>query len=98
MTAIVLGTVAILALLIMHVLQGRQLERVIDRMEARHECTLLQAQQDREREAQERRQLADRIQAPDRLPVQPVQFQMPVFEPDEIDMVGTIADDPGDVE
>jgi hypothetical protein len=41
--------------------------------------------------AKERAELLDRIQRPDRLPVQaPVTFQMPEFEPDEIELVGTI--------
>jgi hypothetical protein len=39
----------------------------------------------------ERRELLNRVQFPDRMPVQaPVEFKVPELEPDEIDLVGTI--------
>lgn len=54
----------------------------------------------REAQAQwavERRELLNRIQRPDIVPVTPVHtFTMPEVEPDEIDLVGTIKFEPED--
>jgi hypothetical protein len=44
---------------------------------------------------EERRELVNRIQAPERLPIAPQPtFEMPEFEPDEMHLVGTIGDVP----
>jgi len=53
--------------------------------------------QEREEWLSERRELLNRVQAPERLPsAQLADFASPEFEPDEFNMIGSIAEAPSE--